>query len=156
MKIHVSTPSRRIAAIALALSSMLVAVAPVAAARPAAVDRVGGIETVLAVRSDDDFPIASLMRATCDSSQFLTRPGGAGGETMHCSLSAEPVMIPEFQGAPPARAFTLRGGACIWTSDYWFAKNGSIVMAERFSYTVTPSGRVNVKAEYPADPLVCE
>ena len=156
MKIHVSTPSRRIAAIALALSSMLVAVAPVAAARPAAVDRVGGIETVLAVRSDDDFPIASLMRATCDSSQFLTRPDGTGVETMHCSLSAEPVMIPEFQGAPPARAFTLRGGACIWTSDYWFAKNGSIVMAERFSYTVTPSGRVNVKAEYPADPLVCE
>jgi hypothetical protein len=29
-------------------------------------------------------------------------------------------------------------------------------MAERFSYTVTPSGRVNVKAEYPAEPLVCE
>ena len=65
-------------------------------------------------------------------------------------------MIAEFQGAPPSQAFKLRGGACIWTSDYWFAKNGSIVMAERFSYTVTPSGRVNVKAEYPAEPLVCE
>jgi len=156
MKIHVSTPPRRVAAIALALSSILVAVTPVAAAGPAEVDRVGGIDTVLAVRSDDEFPVASLMRATCSSSQFLTRPDGTGVETMHCSLSSEPVMIPEFQGAPPTRAFTLRGGACTWTSDYWFTKNGSIVMAERFSYTVTPSGRVNIKAEYPAEPLACE
>jgi hypothetical protein len=156
MKVHASTPLRRVAAIALALSSILAAVAPVAAAGPAAVDRVGGIDTVLAVRSGDDFPIASLMRATCDRSQFLTRPDGTGVETMHCRLSSEPVMISELQGAPPARAFSLRGGACVWTSDYWFTKNGSIVMAERFSYAVTPSGRVNVKAEYPAEPLVCE
>jgi hypothetical protein len=154
--IHASAPVRRVAAIALALSSILVAAMPVAAARPAAVDRVGGIDTVLAVRSDDDFPVASLMRATCNRSQFVTRPDGTGIETMHCTLSTDPVMIPELQGAPPARAFTLRGGACIWTSDYWFMKNGSVVMAERFSYSVTPSGRVNVKAEYPAQPLVCE
>ena len=153
---HAPTSTRRLAAIALALSSILVAAMPVAAATPATADRVEGIDTVLAVRSDDDFPVASLMRATCGSSQFLTRPDGSGVETMHCTLSSEPVMIPEFQGAPPTRAFTLRGGACIWTSDYWFVKNGSIVLAESFSYVVTPSGRVNVKAEYPAEPLVCE
>ena len=154
--IQAPVPMRRLAAVALALSSILVAALPVVAANPATVDRVGGIDTVLAVRSDDDFPVASLMRATCNQSQFVTRPDGTGVETMHCRLSAEPVMIPEFQGAPPARAFKLRGGACVWMSDYWFTKNGSIVMAERFSYSVTPSGRVNVKAEYPAEPLVCE
>ena len=154
--IHASASVRRVAAVVLALSSILVATTPAGAARPAAVDRVGGIDTVLAVRSDDDFPVASLMRATCNRSQFVTRPDGTGVETMHCTLSADPVMIPELQGAPPARAFKLRGGACIWTSDYWFTKNGSIVMAERFSYSVTPSGRVNIKAEYPAEPLVCE
>jgi hypothetical protein len=153
---HAPASTRRLAAIALSLASILVAAMPVAAANPATADRVEGIDTVLAVRSDDDFPVASLMRATCGSSQFLTRPDGSGVETMHCTLSSEPVMIPEFQGAPPARAFTLRGGACIWTSDYWFVKNGSIVLAESFSYVVTPSGRVNVKAEYPAEPLVCE
>ena len=153
---HAPTSTRRLAAIALALSSILVAAMPVAAANPATADRVGGIYTVLAVRSDDAFPLDSLMRATCNRSQFVTRPDGTGVETMHCRLSSEPVMIPEFQGAPPARAFSLRGGACIWTSDYWLVKDGSIVMAERFSYTVTPSGRVNVKAEYPAEPLVCE
>ena len=75
---------------------------------------------------------------------------------MHCSLSSEPVMIPAFQGSTPARAFKLGGGPCVWTSDYWFAKTGSIVLAASFSYTVTPSGRVNVKAEYPAEPLVGE
>ena len=28
-------------------------------------------------------------------------------------------------------------------------------MAESFAYVVTPSGRINITAEYPADPLVC-
>lgn len=154
--IHTFTRLRRFGAVALAVSAILVAAMPAAAAKPATVDRVEGIDTVLAVRSDDDFPVASLMRATCDSSQFLTRPDGSGVETMHCLLSSAPVMIPEFQGAAPARAFTFGGGPCVWTSDYWFAKNESIVIAERFSYVVTPSGRVNVKAEYPAEPLVCE
>jgi hypothetical protein len=154
--IHAPGPMRRLAAIALALSSILVAAMPVAAANPATADRVDGIDTVLAVRSDDDFPVASLMRATCNRSQFVTRPDGTGVETMHCRLSEDPVMIPEFQGAAPKQGFKLSGGACVWTSDYWLAKNGSIVLAERFSYTVTPSGRVNVRAEYPAEPLVCE
>jgi hypothetical protein len=153
--VRITTPSRRLASVALALSSILLAATP-AAAGPATVDRAGPIDTVLAVRSDDDFPAASLMRATCDSSKFVTRPDGSGIEKLHCSLSSEPVMIPEFQGSPPARAFTNRGGPCIWTSDYWFAKNGSIVMAASFSYVVTPTGRVNITAEYPAEPLVCE
>ena len=154
--IHTFTRLRRFGAVALAIAAILVAALPLAAAEPATVDHVHDIDTVLAVRSDDTFPVGSLMRATCDSSQFLTRPDGSGVETMHCLLSLEPVMIPEFQGATPARAFTFGGGPCVWTSDYWFAKNETIVMAESFSYVVTPSGRVNVKAEYPAEPLVCE
>jgi hypothetical protein len=154
--VHGLAPERRLVGVTFALSLILVSAMPASAASPATVDRVAGIDTVLAVRSDDDFPLASLMRATCTSSQFLTRPDGSGVETMRCTLSSDPVMIPEFQGSTPARAFKLSGGPCVWTSDYWFAKDGSIVMAERFSYTVTPSGRVNVKAEYPAEPLVCE
>jgi hypothetical protein len=153
---HISRKRQQFAAVALALTLILLAGTPASSATPATVDRAEAIDTVLAVRSDDDFPLASLMRATCNRSQFLTRPDGTGVETMRCTLSSAPVMIPEFQGSTPARAFKLRGGPCVWTSDYWFAKNGSIVLAERFSYTVTPSGRVNVKAEYPAEPLVCE
>ena len=49
-------------------------------------------------------------------------------------------MIPEFQGSPPATAFINGGGPCLWISDYWFAKDESIVMAESFSYVVTPRG----------------
>ena len=154
--VRITSPARRLASVALALSSILLAATPVSSANPATVDRAGPIDTVLAVRADDDFPVGSLMRATCASSKFVTRPDGTGIEKLHCKLSSEPVMIPEFQGSPPSRAFTNRGGPCVWTSDYWFAKNGSIVMAESFSYVVTPTGRVNITAEYPAEPLVCE
>ena len=154
--VPISAPRRRLAAVALAVSSLIVTVGSVSAANPASVDRVHDIETVLAVRFDDDFPLASLMRATCDWAQFVQRPDGSGVETLHCQLSSEPVMIPEFQGSPPARAFTHGSGPCLWTSDYWFAKNESIVLAASVSYVVTPSGRVNIRAEYPADPLVCE
>jgi hypothetical protein len=153
---RVSAPARRLVAVAFALSSVVLAASPVSAAEPATVDRVHDIDSVLAVRFEDDFPVASLMRTTCDWAQFVERPDGSAIETMHCTLSSEPVMIPEFQGSPPSTAFKHGGGACLWTSDYWFAKDGSIVMAESFSYVVTPTGRVNIKAVYPAEPLVCE
>jgi hypothetical protein len=129
--------------------------APAAALGAASVDRVHDIDTVLAVRFDETFPVASLMRATCDWSQFVRRPDGSGIETMHCTLSAEPVMIAAFQGQPPAQAFVHGGGPCLWTSDYWFAHDGSIVMASAFDYVVSASGRVNVRAVYPARPLDC-
>ena len=135
---------------------MIVGAASTSAAEPASVDRIEDIDTVLVVRLDEDFPIASIMRATCDWAQFVVLPSGRGKETLHCMLSTEPVMVPEFQGSPPERAFKNGGGPCEWTSDYWFAKDGSIVMAESYSYVVTPSGRVNIQAEYPVEPLVCE
>jgi hypothetical protein len=154
--VRITASFRRSAAVALAASSIILAATPVSAAGPATVDRIEDIDTVLAVRFGDDFPVASLMRATCDWAQFVERPDGSGIEKLHCELSAEAVMIPEFQGSPPATAFIHGGGPCLWTSDYWFAKEGSIVMAESFSYVVTPSGLINITAEYPAAPLACE
>jgi hypothetical protein len=129
--------------------------APAAAAR-APVERIEDFGTVLAVAAPEDFPIASLMRADCD---FLTRveqPDGSAVETMHCTLSDEPVMIPEFQGSPPSQAFRFGGGPCTWTSDYWWTVIGAPVYAESFSYVVTPSGQVQTRASYPAEPLTCD
>ena len=65
-------------------------------------------------------------------------------------------MIPAFQGLPPTRAFTLRGGQCEWTSDYWFARDGSIVLATSYHYTISPNGRINITAHYDADAPPCE
>ena len=93
--IHSSGKRRSFAAVALALTSILLGAMPVAAANPATADRVGGIDTVLAVRSADDFPVASLMRASCRS--CMTTPW----KIEAAILSARP---------PPARAAsTLRG-----------------------------------------------
>ena len=128
---------------------------PVAAAR-ASVDRIRNIDTVLAVAMPEDFPIASLMRATCTFVIRVERPDGSATETEICQLSDEPVMIPAFQGTAPDRAFRNSGGACLWMSDYWFAAQGSTVFASSFRYVVTPSGRVRATSTYPADPLVCE
>jgi hypothetical protein len=111
---------------------------------------------VLAVRFEEDFPLASIMRATCDSVRFVHRPDGSGTETLRCRLTDDPVMIPEFQGQAPDTAFTHRGGACVWTSDYWYARDGSIVLASSFHYTVSASGLVHGTATYPAEPLSCE
>jgi hypothetical protein len=142
----------------LVLSALVVGLVGVdasAALATGSVDRVHDIDTVLAVRFDDTFPVASLMRATCDWAQFVRQPDGSGVETEHCMLSSEPVMIPAFQGQPPASAFVHAAGPCLWTSDYWFARDGSIVMASAVRYVVSASGRVNIRAEYPATPLDC-
>lgn len=125
------------------------------AANTATVDRLSDVPTVLAVRMDEDFPIASLMRATCASLIRVERPDGSSIEVQHCQLSNEPVMIAAFQGVPPSRAFLLEDGPCAWHSDYWFAVAGVDVLAEHFRLTVTPSGHVHVTSEYPATPLAC-
>lgn len=146
---------KRIAGLSLAGGLILGGAAPVSAGS-GWVDRIDDVDTVLAVRFDDDFPIASLMRATCDWAQFVRLPDGSGTETLRCHLSNEPVMIPEFQGEAPDAAFVHGGGACLWTSDYWFARDGSIIMASAFDYVVTPSGQIRITADYPAKPLDCE
>ena len=143
-------------ALFVALSSVIgLAGAAPAVAASSRVDRLYDIETVLATRIGDDFPIRSLMRADCDVAQFVRLPDGRGIETLHCQLSDRPVMIPEFQGVPPSRAFTVDGGPCEWTSDYWYAKDGSIVQASSYHYSVNPSGEIHVTALYAAEPAPC-
>jgi hypothetical protein len=132
-----------------------VAAGPVAAGG-ARVDRVSEFDTVLAVAMPEDFPIASLMRAHCSKLIRIERPDGSATEIQDCQLSDEPVMIPAFQGVLPSQAFILDGAACQWFSDYWGTTEGSSVLADRFTYTVTPSGHVHVESEYPAEPLACE
>jgi hypothetical protein len=142
------------------MSVILGAVVASAAAAPvsagsANVERLANIATVLPVRMEADFPISSLMRATCTSLIRVERPNGSSIEIQDCQLTAEPVMIPDFQGVPPKQAFLLESGPCIWHSDYWFAVAELDVMAEHVRLTVTPSGHVHVRSEYPAEPLAC-
>lgn len=141
--------------IVLGVALAAAATAPVSA-KSAGVERLSNIPTVLAVRMDADFPIASLMRATCSSLIRVERTDGSAIEVQDCQLSDEPVMIPAFQGVPPKEAFVLESGPCEWHSDYWFAVAGLDVMASTARLTVTPSGHVHVRSEYPAVSLACE
>ena len=145
---------KRVPMIVLLGTLIAATVSPVAAGG-AKVDRLANIPTVLAVRMDADFPLASLMRATCTSLIRVERPDGSSIEIQDCQLSDEPVMIPAFQGVPPSRAFILEDGPCAWHSDYWFTVAGLDVLAERVRLTVTPSGHVHARSEYPAVPLAC-
>ena len=68
---------KKLAPLVALLALLTVMVAP-ATARGAWVDRIEDVDTILAVRFDDDFPLASVMRATCDYAQFVMQPTGAG------------------------------------------------------------------------------
>ena len=139
----------------MALLGLVVVATPVAASG-ARVDRLENFDTVLAVAMPEDFPVASLMRANCSQLIRVERPDGSASELMDCQLSAEPVMIPAFQGVPPTQAFVHEGGPCQWISDFWGNTEGILVLASSFRYTVTPSGHVHVRSEYPAQALSCE
>jgi hypothetical protein len=134
----------------------MVATAAPVAATGASVERLANIPTVLAVRMDADFPIASLMRANCSSLIRVQHPDGSAIEIQDCLLSDEPVMIPAFQGVPPSQAVIFEGGPCVWHSDYWFTVADLDVLAERVRITVTPSGHVHATSQYPATPLACD
>ena len=136
------------------LLSMALAISSVAG--KASVERVEDFPSVTAVRWDSDFPVASLMRMNCDFVQRIERPDGSATETQSCRLSDEPVMIPEFQGAPPKEAFVLDTGPCLWISDYVANTSGEIVYATSAHLVVAPSGRVHATSQYPATPLTCE
>ena len=135
---------------------LALAVAAPASAGGATIDRLEGVETVVVVAMPDDFPIASISRADCDVVQLATRPDGSARETLHCQLNDNPTMIPEFQGHAPDRTFHNSAGPCEWVSDYWFYKSGEIVHAASVHYVVTPSGELNIVADYPAERLACE
>ena len=139
----------------MALLGLVVVATPVAASG-ARVDRLENFDTVLAVAMPEDFPVASLMRAHCSQLIRIERPDGSATELMDCQLSAEPVMIPAFQGVPPTQAFVHEGGACQWMSDFWGNTEEILVFASSFNYTVTPSGHVHVRSEYSSEQPPCE
>lgn len=147
---------KRVAMILITGGILAATVASPAAAGTAHVDRLENFETVLAVRMDADFPLASLMRADCSRLLRVQRPDGSATEIMDCQLSDNPVMIPAFQGIAPTTTFVGKAGPCQWHSDYWFYADGSDVLASSVRYTVTPSGNVHARSEYPATPLACE
>jgi hypothetical protein len=143
---------------ALVLTTVLIGsllAAPVAAGK-AQSQRVENFGTVVAVKFDESFPIASLMRADCAFAHRVTRPDGSATETMSCRLSSVPVMIPAFQGEKPSRAVIYSGGACFWTSDLMWETIGEPVYAESFRVVVTPAGQVQASSSYPAQPLDCD
>lgn len=147
--------TRRLSAF-LAISMLaLAAASPVAAA--SSVQRLTDVPTVVAVAFPDNFPAASLMRANCAWLQRVEKPDGSAMETMSCRLTTDPpLMRPENQGQPPKSALVNVGGACTWTSDYWWTVADVPVYASSFRVVVTPAGLVHVTATYPAEPLVCE
>jgi hypothetical protein len=122
----------------------------------ASVDRVEDIDTVVIVAMPADFPIGSVMRADCDFVQRVEFTDGAARETQQCTLSDDPVMVPENQGVAPAVAFRHHQGPCEWMSDYWYAVDESTVYAESARLVVTPGGTVFATSVYPAEPLDCE
>lgn len=140
----------------MALLGLAIAAPTPVVASPASVNRLEGFGTVVAVAMPEDFPVGSLMRANCSSLIRVERPDGSSSEVMDCQLSDDPVMIPAFQGVPPARTFIANGGACEWISDYWATTEGILVLASSYRFTVTPSGHVHATSEYPAEPLACE
>jgi hypothetical protein len=146
---------KRAAAAIVAIIPILAYAAPVMA-ETAAAERIENVDSVVVVALPDDFPVGSISRATCDWVLRVERPDGSATEKLHCTLSDEPVMIPEFQGQAPDTAFQNSGGPCMWTSEWWFAHDGSIVLASSFRYVVTPSGEVIATSTYPAEPLACE
>ena len=147
--------SRRLG-LAVGMGVALVVASVVPAAAEASVDRIENVDSVLAVAIPEDFPVGSLMRTECAWVQRVELPDGSATESQVCDLSDEPVMIPEFQGSPPTHAFHNSTGPCLWASDYWLAKDGTVVFASSVSYGVTPSGKVHARSWYPAEPLVCE
>ena len=127
-----------------------------AAAEDADTDRVENVETVVAVAMPENFPVGSVMRANCAFVVRVQFPDGSARETQSCTLSDEPVMIPENQGVPPDTAFHHSTGPCEWVSDYWYATNETIVYADSSRIVVMPSGVVHATSTYPAEPLACD
>ena len=113
------------------------------------------VVTVLDPATTPDFPKGAEMRADCDFMLRIEAEDGSAQEWQSCTLSDEPVTIPENQGVPPTTTITRTTGECEWASDYWFNKDGSMVVASASEVTVTPSGRVFAWSSYPAEPLVC-
>lgn len=146
---------KRVALMMVVIAVGAALAAPAVAAK-ASTDRIESFGSVMAVSFGEDFPLASLMRADCTFVERVERPDGSSRESLACDLSTEPVMIPAFQGVPPDQAVIYGGGACTWTSDYWWNKADREVFASSFRVVVTPAGKVHATSTYPAQPLDCD
>jgi hypothetical protein len=143
--------------LSLAIAALAVGSVAAPAAAKVRVQLIHNFPTVLAVRppSSPDFPVHSLMRANCEWLYRVVNPNGSSVETEKCTLSDEPVMIPEFQGEVPTHRVKYGTGKCTWHSDYWGATAGKDVLASSVRILVTPRGEVYATSVYPRKPLVC-
>ena len=142
----------------LLASALLVAALPGVAAADGHMEVLEDVATVVAVKdpaTTPDFPVGAISRADCAVLVRVVAEDGSSEEFMSCTLSDEPVMIPENQGSAPEATITDAGGECVWSSDYHFTVDESDVKASAFEVVVTPSGRVSAWSSYPAEPLDC-
>jgi hypothetical protein len=142
----------------LLAGSLLLAVLPGVAAADGHLEVLEDVATVVAVKdpaTTPDFPVGSISRADCAVLVRVVAEDGSSEEFASCTLSDEPVMIPENQGTAPDATILDVGGECIWSSDYHFTVDGSDVKASAYEVTITPSGRVSAWSTYPAEPLDC-
>ncbi len=109
----------------------------------------------LVLVAEGDSLDGSVMRADCTSAVWLTYEDGTYEEQVQCTLSDDPVDPPEWQGARPAQTVTISGGACEWTSDFWFQTDGSDVWASAYEFTITPDGQVTGRMSYGSELLDC-
>ncbi len=142
----------------LLAAGLLLAALPGVTAADGHIEVLEDVATVVVVKdpaTTPDFPVGSLSRADCPVLVRVVAEDGSSEEFMSCTLSDEPVMIPETQGSAPDATVIDAGGECIWSSDYHFTVDESDVKASAFEVTITPSGRVSAWSSYPAEPLDC-
>ena len=142
----------------LLASSLLLVALPGVASADGHVEVLEDVATVVVVKdpvATPNFPVGSLSRADCPVLVRVVAEDGSSEEFMSCTLSDEPVMIPENQGTAPETTILDAGGECIWSSDYHFTLDESDVKASAFEVAITPSGRVSAWSSYPAEPLDC-
>lgn len=105
--------------------------------------------------ADGDSLDGSVMSADCTLATWIAYEDGSYEERLECTLSDDPVEPPEWQGTRPAAAVTISGGECEWTSDFWFATDGSDVWASTYEFTITPDGQVVGRTTYGSELLDC-
>lgn len=142
------------------LALLMLTAAPVSAGT---MERVTGITTVVAVSFD---PLI-LATADCDVLKRLVKHDGTATEDQKCELTGEfflfdpnlpegQKLVPCEECGPPTKRFVDEGGACIWSSDYWWSNDIGPVYADSFRITISKKGKVKVVSTYPAVPLECD
>lgn len=130
-------------AVLLSVGLVLGLMSPADAGR---VTRVRDVETVVPTAVE---PLEQFF-ADCRYVHRAERRDGRAVEWQNCRLTETD---PAYPGEPPDERFVFRGGPCLWTSDYFRATDGSVVVADSLRVVVRPSGRVTVRSTYPAEAI---